>query len=119
MVLEDEFTKILLDMIIQNVTSCLLIIENISKVQHEKIKERTGDNNMRDFVLRAVWCTVLEKFLVSTYLYTGKTITYKQGLKISEYVLDKISKLSLDEIKKIIAEYTNHYLINNTNARND
>ena len=100
MVLEDEFTKILLDKIIQNVTSCLPIIENISKVQHEKIKERTGVNNMRDFVLGAVWCTVLEKFLVSSYLYTGKTITYKQGLKISEYVLDKIWKLSLDEIKK-------------------
>ena len=50
---------------------------------------------MRDFVLGAVWCTVLEKFL-----YTGKTITSEQGLKISEYVLDKISKLSLDEIKK-------------------
>ena len=101
MVLEDdEFTKILLDKIIQNVTSCLPIIENISKVQHEKIKERTGVNNMRDFVLGAVWCTVLEKFLVSSYLYTGKTITSEQGIKMSEYVLDKISKLSLDEIKK-------------------
>ncbi len=100
MVLEDEFTQILLDKIIQNVTSCLPIIENISKVQHENIKERTGVNNMRDFVLGALWCTVLEKFLVTSYLYTGKTITYKQGLIISEYVLDKISKLSLDEIKK-------------------
>ncbi len=100
MVLEDEFTKMLLDKIIQNVTSCLPIIENISKIQHEKIKECTGVNNMRDFVLGAIWCTVLEKFLVSSYLYTGKTITYEQGLKISEYVLDKISKLSLDEIKK-------------------
>lgn len=101
MVLEDdEFTKILLDKIIQNVTSCLPVIENISKVQHEKIKERTGVNNMRDFVLGAVWCTILEKFLVSSYLYTGKTITYEQGLKISEYILDKISKLSLGEIKK-------------------
>ena len=55
---------------------------------------------MRDFVLGAVWCTVLEKFLVSSYLYTGKTITYEQGLKISEYVLDRMSKLSLDEMKK-------------------
>ena len=101
MVLEDdEFTKILLDKIIQNVTSCLPIIENISKVQHKKIEERIGVDNMRDFVLGAVWCTVLEKFLVSSYLYTGKTITSEQGLKISEYVLDKISKLSLDEIKK-------------------
>mgnify|MGYP003576333770 FL=1 len=100
MVLEDEFTGLLLDKIIQNVTSCLPIIENISKIQHKKIKERTGVNNMRDFVLGAVWCTVLEKFLVSTYLYTGKTITYEQGLKISDYILDRISKLSLDEMKK-------------------
>ena len=100
MVLEDEFTRILLDKVIQNVISCLPIIENISKVQHKKIEERIGVDNMRDFVLGAVWCTVLEKFLVSSYLYTGKTITSEQGLKISEYVLDKISKLSLDEIKK-------------------
>ena len=55
---------------------------------------------MRDFVLGAVWCTVLEKFLVSSYLYTGKTITYEQSLKISEYVLDKVSKLSLNKMKK-------------------
>ena len=40
MVLEDdEFTRILLDKLIQNVTSCLPIIKNYSKVQHEKIKE--------------------------------------------------------------------------------
>ena len=93
MILEDEFTKMLVDKIIQNVTSCLPIIENISKVQHEKIKESTGVTNIRDFVLGAV----LEKYLVSSYLYTGKTITYEQGLTISEYVLDKISKLSLDQ----------------------
>ncbi|MDW3626469.1 MAG: hypothetical protein QOK72_07485 [Nitrososphaeraceae archaeon] len=55
---------------------------------------------MRDFVLGAAWCTVLEKFLVSSYLYTGKTITYQQSLIISEYVLDKMSKLSIDEMKK-------------------
>ena len=100
MVLEDEFIKILLDKIIQNVISCLPIIENISKLQHEKIKERMGVDNMGDFVLGAVWCTVLEKLLVSSYLYTGKTITYEQSLKISEYVLDKMSKLSLNEKKK-------------------
>ena len=100
MVLEDEFTRILLDKVIQNVISCLPIIENISKVQDEKIKERTGVNNMEDFVLGAAWCTVLEKFLVSSYLYTGKTITYEQSLIISEYVLDKMSKLSIDEMKK-------------------
>ena len=55
MILEDEFTKMLVDKIIQNVTSCLPIIENMSKVQHEKIKEGTGVNNIRDFVLGAVW----------------------------------------------------------------
>ncbi len=38
MVLEDEFTRILLDKIIQNVTSCLPLIENISNVHHDKIK---------------------------------------------------------------------------------
>jgi hypothetical protein len=96
MVLEDEFTRILLDKIIQNVISCLPIIENICKVQDEKIKERTGVNNMEDFVLGAVWCTILEKFLVSSYLYTGKTITYEQSLKISDYTLNRISKLSLE-----------------------
>ena len=100
MVLEDEFTRILLDKVIQNVISCLPIIENISKVQHKKIEERIGVDNMRDFVLGAAWCTVLEKFLVSSYLYTGKTITYEQSLKISEYVLDKMSKVSLNEMKK-------------------
>ena len=100
MVLEDESTRILLDKIIQNIISCLSVIENISNVQHEKMKERIGIDNTRDFVLGAAWCTVLEKFLVSSYLYTGKTITYEQSLKISDYVLDKMSKLSLDEMKK-------------------
>ena len=101
MVLEDdEFTRILLDKVIQNVISCLPIIENISKVQHKKIEERIGVDNMRDFVLGAAWCMFLEKFLVSSYLYTGKTITYEQSLIISEYVLDKMSKLSIDEMKK-------------------
>ncbi|HEX7259188.1 MAG TPA: hypothetical protein VF242_14120 [Nitrososphaeraceae archaeon] len=100
MVLEDEFTRILLDKIIQNVISCLPVIENISKAQHEKIEERIGVVNMRDFVLGAAWCTILEKFLVSSYLYTGNTITYEQSLKISEYVLNKMSKVSLNEMKK-------------------
>ena len=100
MVLEDEFTRILLDKVIQNVISCLPIIENISKVQHKKIEERIGVDNMRDFVLGAAWSMYSEKFLVSSYLYTGKTITYEQSLIISEYVLDKMSKLSIDEMKK-------------------
>ena len=61
MVLEDEFTRILLDKVIQNVISCLPVIENISKVQHKKIEERIGVDNMRDFVLGAAWCTVPRK----------------------------------------------------------
>lgn len=94
MVIEDEFVRILLDKMIQNVISCLPVIENIFNVQHEKIKECIGVNNRRDFVLGALWCTILEKFLVSSYLYTGKTISYEQSLEISEYILEKI-KLSL------------------------
>ena len=62
MVLEDEFTRILLDKVIQNVISCLPIIENISKVQHKKIEERIGVDNMRDFVLGAAWCMFLKNF---------------------------------------------------------
>ena len=61
MVLEDEFTRILLDKIIQNVISCLPIIENISKVQHKKIEERIGVDNMRDFVLGAASSTIPRK----------------------------------------------------------
>lgn len=96
MVLEDELTTKLLDKIIQNVISCLPIIEKICKVQNERIKEETGVVNQRDFIIGAIWSTILEKFLVASYLYTGKTITYEQGLEISEYTLDKISKLSLE-----------------------
>lgn len=95
MVLEDKFNKVLLDKLIQNVLSCLPIIEDISKEQHEKIKTSLQVNNRRDFILGSMWCTVLEKFLVSFYLYTGKTITYEQGLEISEYVLNKLSDLSI------------------------
>jgi hypothetical protein len=96
MVLEDELTRILLDKIIQNVISCLPIIQKISNVQNERIKEETGVVNQRDFIIGAIWSTILEKFLVASYLYTGKTITYEQGLEISDYTLDRISKLSLE-----------------------
>ena len=96
MVLEDELTRILLDKIIQNVISCLPIIQKICNVQNERIKEETGVVNQRDFIIGAIWCTILEKFLVASYLYTGKTITYEQGLEISDYTLDRISKLSLE-----------------------
>ncbi|MGB9168504.1 MAG: hypothetical protein WCB31_06225 [Nitrososphaeraceae archaeon] len=96
MVLEDELTRILLDKIIQNVISCLPIIQKISNVQNERIKEETGVVSQRDFIIGAIWCTILEKFLVASYLYTGKTITYEQGLEISDYTLNRISKLSLE-----------------------
>jgi hypothetical protein len=92
-VLEDEFTKILLDKIIHNVISCLSVIENISELQHEKIKDCIGINNRRDFVLGALWCTILEKFLVASYLYTGKNMSYEQSLKVSEYILEKIKSV--------------------------
>ncbi len=93
MILEDDFNRILLDKLIQNVISCLPIIENISQTQDEQIKEFLNVTNRRDFVLGALWCTILEKFLVNFYLYTGKTITNEQGLEISQYVIEKIKHL--------------------------
>ena len=52
MVLEDEFTKILLDKIIQNVISCLSVIENISELQHEKIKDCIGIKYLDFFIYK-------------------------------------------------------------------
>jgi hypothetical protein len=90
MVVKDELTRIFLDKLTQNVISCLPVIENISNAQHEKIKE-VGVNNSGDFFLGALWCIILEKFLVTSYLHTRKTIGYEQSLEISEYILEKIS----------------------------
>ena len=95
MIVEDELNKMLLDKIIQNVISCLPIIEKIVNEQNKRIKETTGVINERDFVIGGLWCTILEKFLVAHYLYTGKTITLEQGIEISQYTLDRISKLSV------------------------
>lgn len=88
----DEFTKVLLDKIIKNVISCYPLVENMFKDQNKQLKEEIGINNRRDFILGAVWCIILEKFIITSYLHTGRTINYEKGIEISEYVLNEISK---------------------------
>jgi hypothetical protein len=88
----DEFTKTLLDKIITNVISCLPLIENMFKDQNNELYKKIGITNKRDFILGAVWCIVLEKFIITSYLHTGKTINYENGVDLSKYVLDKISE---------------------------
>ena len=88
----DEFTKILLDKIITNVISCLPLIENMFKDQNHDLNKKIGITKKRDFMLGAVWCIVLEKFIITNYLHTGKTINYENGIDISKYVLEKISE---------------------------
>lgn len=90
----DEFTKIMLDKIINNVISCLPLIENMFKDQNKKLEE-IGIINRRDFILGSVWCIILEKYIITSYLHTGKTINYEKGMEISEYVLNKISASDL------------------------
>jgi hypothetical protein len=91
----DEFSKVSLDKIIDNVVSCLPLIENMFKDQNGEFKNKIGIENRRDFILGAVWCIILEKYIVSNYLHSGKTINYESGLEVSGYVLDKISKSDL------------------------
>jgi hypothetical protein len=91
----DEFTKILLDKIITNVISCLPLIENMFKDQNHELYKKIGITNKRDFILGAVWCLVLEKFIITSYLHTGKTINYEKGIDVSRYVLEKISESNL------------------------
>jgi hypothetical protein len=91
----DEFTKTLLDKIITNVISCLPLIENMFKDQNNELYKKIGITNKRDFILGAVWCIVLEKFIITSYLHTGKTINYENGVDLSKYVLDKISESNL------------------------
>ena len=91
----DEFTKTLLDKIITNVISCLPLIENMFKDQKNELYKKIGITNKRDFILGAVWCIVLEKFIITSYLHTGKTINYENGVDLSKYVLDKISESNL------------------------
>ena len=88
----DEFTKTLLAKIITNVISCLPLIENMFKDQNNDLYKKIGITNKRDFILGAVWCIVLEKFIITSYLHTGKTINYENGVDLSKYVLDKISE---------------------------
>ena len=91
----DEFTKTLLDKIITNVISCLPLIENMFKDQNHDLNKKIGITKKRDFMLGAVWCIVLEKFIITSYLHTGKTINYENGIDISKYVLEKISESNI------------------------
>ena len=88
----DEFTKSLLDKIINNVISCLPMIEKMFKDQNKQLGQDIGIVNRKDFILGAVWCIILEKYIITCYLHTGKTINYENGMEISRYVLNKISK---------------------------
>jgi hypothetical protein len=65
------------------------------KDQNNELKEQIGIINRRDFILGAVWCIILEKFIITSYLHTGKSINYEKGMDISEYVLNKISQSDL------------------------
>lgn len=91
----DEFTKLLLDKIINNVISCLPMIENMFNDQNKELGKDIGIINRKDFILGAVWCIILEKYIITCYLHTGKTINYENGMEISRYVLNKISKSDL------------------------
>lgn len=91
----DEFTKLLLDKIINNVISCLPMIENMFNDQNKELGKDIGIVNRKDFILGAVWCIILEKYIITCYLHTGKTINYENGMEISRYVLNKISKSDL------------------------
>lgn len=91
----DEFTKSLLDKIINNVISCLPMIEKMFKDQNKQLGKDIGIVNRKDFILGAVWCIILEKYIITCYLHTGKTINYENGMEISRYVLNKISKSDL------------------------
>ena len=88
----DEFTKLLLDKIINNVISCLPMMEKMFKDQNKQLGKDIGIINRKDFILGAVWCIILEKYIITCYLHTGKTINYENGIEISRYVLNKISK---------------------------
>ena len=88
----DEFTKLLLDKIINNVISCLPMIENMFKDQNKELGKDIGIINRKDFILGAVWCIILEKYIITCYLHSGKTINYENGMEVSKYVLNKISK---------------------------
>lgn len=54
----DEFTKSLLDKIINNVISCLPMIEKMFKDQNKQLGKDIGIINRKDFILGAVWCII-------------------------------------------------------------
>jgi hypothetical protein len=91
----DEFSKGSLDKIIDNVVSCLPLIENMFMDQNNEFRNEIGIENRRDFILGSVWCIILEKYIIANYLHSGKTINYENGLEVSRYVLDRISKSDL------------------------
>jgi hypothetical protein len=87
-----EYSKITLDNIIRNVLSCQMIVEKLTKEQ-SNLLTNLGVTKTRDFVLGSIWCIILEKYLVVSYLQSGKTITYETSLEISQYVLEKLKEL--------------------------
>jgi hypothetical protein len=95
MAIIDEFSKVSLDKIFDNVVSCLPLIENMFKDQNNEFKKGIGIENRRDFILGSVWCIILEKYIIANYLHSGKIINYENGLEVSRYILDKISKSDL------------------------
>ena len=95
MAILDEFSKESLDKVIYNVVSCLPQIENMFKDQNNVFRKEIGIENRRDFILGSVWCIILEKYIIANYIHSGKTINYDNGLEVSRYVLDKISKSDL------------------------
>jgi hypothetical protein len=87
----NEYTKITLDNIISNVLSCQTIIEKLTKEQPNLLND-LGVTRTRDFILGSIWCIILEKFIVVSYLQSGKTLTYESSIEISRYVLEKLLK---------------------------
>lgn len=71
------------------------MIENMFKDQNKQLGKEIGIVNKKDFILGAVWCIILEKYIITCYLHTGKTINYENGIDVSRYVLNKISKSEL------------------------
>jgi hypothetical protein len=69
-----------------------MIVEKLTKEQ-SNLLTNLGVTKTRDFVLGSIWCIILEKYLVVSYLQSGKTITYETSLEISQYVLEKLKEL--------------------------
>lgn len=88
----NESTKVTVDNIIGNVLSCQMIIENLTKEQINLLTD-LGVTKTRDFILGSIWCIILEKYLIVSYLQSGKTITYESSLEISQYVLEKLKRI--------------------------